>query len=113
MSTFVWKPEIQLKADHNATKENYSLRDSQLEVVCKENKEMREAILDLQSRSTRDNLVFSIIPEQTKQKNPEQLIKELMITQLKIPRTDMSSSHMIEKASKQMPTSSSSKIWTL
>jgi len=37
--------------------------DSQLSQVTKENKEMKETILDLQARSMRDNLVSSGIPE--------------------------------------------------
>ncbi|KAK1895368.1 Protein unc-13 like C [Dissostichus eleginoides] len=71
-------------------KENKSLQHSvttlttQVTSAAKENKEMKETVLDLQGRSMRDNLVFSGIPEQTQDDNPEQLIKDFMITQLKI-----------------------------
>ena len=42
----------------------------------------------------RDNLVFSRISKQTKDDNPEQLIKNLMTTLLKIPM-DISRVHRI------------------
>lgn len=45
---------------------------------------MKETILDLQSRSMRDNLIFPGIKEQP-QDNPEQAIKEFMQSSLKLP----------------------------
>lgn len=71
-------------------KENKSLQHcatsltTQLDSVDKENKDIKETILDLQSRSMRDNLVFSSIPERTHDDNPEQLIKEFMTSHLQI-----------------------------
>lgn len=59
------------------TDENKSLQHfitsltAQFGAVAKENKDMKETILDLQSRSMRDNLVFSGIPEPTHDNNPE------------------------------------------
>ncbi len=53
------------------TKENNILKDSvhslttQLTSIVAQNKAMKESILDLKSRSMRDNLVFTGIPEQT------------------------------------------------
>lgn len=58
------------------TKENIFLKDSvhelatQLTSVVAESKTMKENILDLQTCSMRDNLVFTGIPEQTPD-NPE------------------------------------------
>ena len=46
---------------------------------------MKETILDLQSRSMRDNLVFSGIPE-AQAENPEQVVKDFISTQLKLPK---------------------------
>jgi hypothetical protein len=72
------------------TKENHFLKDSvhsltaQLTSVVTQNKSMKESILDLQSRSMRDNLVFTGIPEQTPD-DPEKSVKDFMIKQLKLP----------------------------
>ncbi|XP_049908677.1 protein unc-13 homolog C-like [Epinephelus moara] len=72
------------------TKENRLLHTSvnmlntRLNPVAKQNKEMKETILDLQSCSMRDNLVFSGIPERTQDDSPEQLIQDFMTTHLKI-----------------------------
>ncbi|KAI2654673.1 hypothetical protein H4Q32_011448 [Labeo rohita] len=72
------------------TKENNFLKDSvhtlanQLTSVITENKNMKELILDLQTRSMRDNLVFTGIPHQTPD-DPEKLVKDFMTKQLKIP----------------------------
>lgn len=72
------------------TKENKLLHTSvntlttQLNSIAKQNKELKDTILDLQSRSMRNNLVFSGIPECTQDDNPEQLIQDFMTTNLKI-----------------------------
>ncbi|KAI2643016.1 CinA-like protein [Labeo rohita] len=57
---------------------------TELTSVVKENKLMKENILDLQARSMRDNLVFTGIPDQTPD-DPEKLIKDFMTKQLKLP----------------------------
>lgn len=57
---------------------------SQLATVTAENKLFKENILDLQSRSMRDNLVFSGIPE-TPTDEPEKLVKDFMLRKLKLP----------------------------
>lgn len=57
----------------------------QLTILAKENKDMKETILDLQSHITRDNLdFFSGIQQRTHDDNPEQLINEFMTTHLQI-----------------------------
>lgn len=48
----------------------------QMENVTAENKQMKETILDIQTRSMRDNLIFSGIPE-TSPDNPELHLKKL------------------------------------
>ncbi|ONI45401.1 hypothetical protein AN641_04290 [Candidatus Epulonipiscioides gigas] len=45
---------------------------------------MKETILDLKSRSMRDNLVFTSIPEHSSD-DPEKSVKDFMIQQLKLP----------------------------
>ena len=55
-----------------------------MQAITKENKRMKDNILDLQARSMRDNLIFSGIPEQTPD-NPKCLIKQFMETHLKVP----------------------------
>lgn len=52
--------------------------------VIKDNKNMKETILDLQTRSMRDNIIFTGIPEKQGE-NPEELVKDFMKTQLKLP----------------------------
>lgn len=57
---------------------------AQITTLTNENKEMKGAILDLQCRSMRDNLIFSGIPEQPTD-DPEQAIKDFMQSALKLP----------------------------
>lgn len=52
-----------------------------MEEVTKENKEMKETILDSQSRSMHNNLTSSSIPEGTSD-NPKAKIKDFMKTHL-------------------------------
>lgn len=78
------------------TEENKSLKSSvdtltaklstvatQLTSVTAENKAMQETILDLQSRSMRDNLILSGIPESSTE-DPEKSVKDFMVNQLKL-----------------------------
>ena len=75
------------------TQENAALKKSvntltvQMESVSKENKQMKDTIIDLQCRSMRDNLIFTGIPEQPSGviPDPEQAVKDFIINQLKIP----------------------------
>lgn len=84
------------------TKENKTLQHSvtqlttQLSSVLTDNKHMKESILDLQARSMRDNIVFSGIPEQSHE-NPEDLLKDFMITKLHIT-PDLASSISFHRA---------------
>lgn len=55
-----------------------------METIKNENKLMKETSLDLQSRSIRDNLVFSGITDQP-QEDLEHTIKEFMQSMLKLP----------------------------
>lgn len=50
----------------------------------KEIKDLKETVLDIQCRSMQDNLIFSGIPEGSPD-NPEALIKNLMVSALKLP----------------------------
>lgn len=49
---------------------------SEVDFLKKENKLLRETVLDIQSRSMRDNLIFSSIPENAPG-NPETEIKKI------------------------------------
>lgn len=57
---------------------------SEVDFLKKENKLLRERVLDIQSRSMRVNLIFSGIPENAPD-NPEAEIKNFMMSPLKIP----------------------------
>lgn len=60
------------------------LSAKKMDLVITENKIMKEIILDIQSRSMRDNLIFSGIPGHPSD-SPETQIKDFMTTQLKLP----------------------------
>lgn len=63
-----------LQAENKDLKLSVSKLTTDMETVKNENKLMKESILDLQSRSMRDNLVFSGITEQP-QEDQEHTIK--------------------------------------
>lgn len=56
----------------------------QMQSLAKENKTMKETILDIQTRSMRDNLIFSGIPDSTTD-SPATLVKNFMQSALKLP----------------------------
>lgn len=74
----------------NLQKENKILTSSvqslttQLSTTTAELKTIKSNILDIESRSMRDNLIFSGIPEQNNE-NAEATIRTFMTTQLKLP----------------------------
>ncbi|XP_061895035.1 uncharacterized protein LOC133644518 isoform X2 [Entelurus aequoreus] len=71
-------------------KENAALRETVKSLtdgvtqLNRDNRSMKETMLDLQARSMRDNLVFAGIPEKTEE-DPEETIKSFMEHQLKLP----------------------------
>ncbi len=78
---------------HTLTEENSQLKTSiqslttNLATVTSECKHMKETILDLQSRSMRDDLIFSGISETPNHSSPdpETVVKNFLLTKLKIP----------------------------
>lgn len=52
--------------------------------LCKDNKYLKETVLDLQARSMRDNLVFSGIPEKAEE-DPERTVADFLTKNLKLP----------------------------
>lgn len=56
---------------------------NQMSTITAENKQLKETLLDLQTRSMRDNLIFTGLQE-TAAENTENVIKDFMKTQLKI-----------------------------
>lgn len=73
-----------LTRDNKSLQHSVSTLTTQLTSVTAEHKTMKETILDLQSRSMRDNLVFTGIPEHSSD-DPEKSVKDFMIQQLKLP----------------------------
>lgn len=73
-----------LQVENKELKLTVNTLTTQVETISNENNTMNETILDLQSRSMRDNLIFTGIKEQPKD-NPEQAIKEFMQSSLKLP----------------------------
>lgn len=73
-----------LQRDNNELRSTLTAVTSEVDTLKKENTTLRETVLDIQSRSMRDNLIFSGIPESTPD-NPETLVKNFMVSALKIP----------------------------
>ncbi|KAF7641833.1 hypothetical protein LDENG_00270870 [Lucifuga dentata] len=61
------------------------LLTNKTDTLAKENKKTNETVLDIQSRSMCDNLIFSGIPENPSSDDPEALLKDFMISKLKLP----------------------------
>ncbi|XP_057688273.1 uncharacterized protein LOC130913584 [Corythoichthys intestinalis] len=81
---FTQQEVVYLKSQNDILKGAFESTAGLLESMKKENKIMKESILDLQSRSMRDNLIFSGIEENTDK--PEALVKSFMATSLKLPK---------------------------
>ncbi|MDG2555531.1 hypothetical protein P7M41_26415, partial [Vibrio parahaemolyticus] len=79
---------------------------SDVDLLKKENKLLKETVLDVQSRSMRDNLIISGIPESTPD-NPEVQVKKFMVTALKIP-TDCQQHHLSPRPQARTPRRSAS-----
>ena len=78
----------------------------QMQKITAENKLLKETVLDLQTRSMRDNLIFSGLPEANNE-NTESVVKNFMKTQLKIPPETLQSItfHRIHRFGKSTNTS--------
>ena len=78
---------LKLTQENKQLKQSVATLTNQVASVTDENKLMKEAILVLQSRSMRDNLIFSGISEPPSgvTPDPERAVKEFMTTHLKIP----------------------------
>lgn len=74
-----------LEQSNNTLHTSVETLTKNMDLVMKENRKMKETILDIQTRSMRDNLIFSGIPE-NQPDNPETLIKDFIKTELKLPR---------------------------
>lgn len=72
-----------LKSSVDTLTAKLSTVNTQLTSVITENKAMQETILDIQSRSMRDNLIFSGIPESPTE-DPEKSVKDFLVNQLKL-----------------------------
>ena len=72
-----------LQHDTNNMKFTVNSLTTELDKINKENKTLRETLLDVQCRSMRDNLIFTGIPEKTEE-DPEKTVKNFMCEHLKI-----------------------------
>lgn len=68
-----------------------------MDFLKKENKLLKKAVLDVQSRIMRDNLIFSGVPENTQEDNPEAQVKKFMETALQIPTATVNNSSIHPK----------------
>ena len=78
-----------------------------------ENKQMKETILDIQTRLMCDNLIFSGLPE-TSPDNPELRIQNFMTSQLKLPADVVQNItfHRVHCLGKQQDKTSNKKNWS-
>jgi len=72
-----------LEQSNTSLQMNVESLNKQMDTIIKENKLMKETILDIQTRSMRDNLIFSGITENSPD-DPEAMIRDFMQTQLKL-----------------------------
>lgn len=79
-----------LKSQNAILRNAFETTTGTLESIKKENKIIKESMLDIQSRSMRDNLIFSGI-EESAADNPEALVKSFMTTSLKLSKETVDS----------------------
>ncbi|MGH0157142.1 UNVERIFIED_CONTAM: hypothetical protein FKN15_043799 [Acipenser sinensis] len=76
-----------IKELNNKNKEmqgTVNLLQTKVEIIAKENKMLKNTLLDVQSRSMRDNLIFKGIKED-KAEDTEAVVKDFMMKEVKIP----------------------------
>lgn len=81
---FSQKQVVELAAENKVLKGSVKSLTEGMTRLSADNKNIREAIIDLQARSMRDNLVISGIPEQVDE-TPEETVKSFIQNQLKLP----------------------------
>ncbi|KAF7640790.1 hypothetical protein LDENG_00014240 [Lucifuga dentata] len=82
---FAYEKIDQLESENKSLNATVDLLTKKTDTLAKENKKINETVLDLQSRSMCDNLIFSGIPENPTSDDPEALLKDFMISKLKLP----------------------------
>ncbi|KAF7647466.1 hypothetical protein LDENG_00172130 [Lucifuga dentata] len=82
---FAYEKIDRLESKNKSLKATVDLLTKKTDTLAKENKKTNETILDIQSRSMCDNLIFSGIPENPSLDDPEALLKHFMISKLKLP----------------------------
>ena len=82
---FAYEKIDRLESENKSLKVTVDLLTKKTDTITKENKKINEAVLDIQSRSMRDNLIFSGIPENPTSDHPEALLKDFLISKLKLP----------------------------
>lgn len=87
---FTYQQIGDLQRDNAELRSVVSSISSEVDLLKKENKLLKETVLDVQSRSMRDNLIFSGIPETTPD-NPEVEVKKFLASALKIPTDTVNS----------------------
>ncbi|XP_062616814.1 uncharacterized protein LOC134278517 [Saccostrea cucullata] len=87
------------KSVSNIRNENEMILN-ELEMVRNKFEDLNERHLDLQTRSMRDNLVFSGIPE-TEEENTEEVLKEFIRAEMNI--TEVPQFHRVHRMGKRLP----------
>lgn len=75
---------LKLQRENKTLTAKVKIHDSNMDCLLRENRVMKESLLDIQSRCMRENLFFSGIPEDASN-NPEGAIREFMQSALKLP----------------------------
>ena len=89
------KEIVMLSEDLISLKEQYMITEGRLVRAEKQVEDMREQLLLHEARSMRDNLVFYNIPESANE-NTESVLKEFLISEMKISSDDMKKFRLIE-----------------
>ena len=84
-----------LKKENEYSKENQAQARERIEILERDNKTMRDKIIDIQARSMRDNLLFFNMPELEKE-NTTEMIHELL--ESKIGITDARNTVKIDRS---------------
>ncbi|KAF7641131.1 hypothetical protein LDENG_00292560 [Lucifuga dentata] len=89
---FAYEKIDQLESENKSLNATVDLLTNKTDTLAKENKKINETVLDIQSRSMRDNLIFLGIPENLSSDDPEALLKDFMISKLKLPPDTLTAS---------------------
>ncbi len=88
---FAYDQIEQLQTENKSLQISVATLTKLVDTLTFENGRFGEALLEIQSRSMRDNLIFTGIPENSPLNDPESLIRNFMISKLKLHKETVDS----------------------